>query len=80
MHDKDTAQTLYIENIKRMLDLIDPTNVNQLLLRAELNRNLGNFEECLSIIDRIDNPDLDKIKAATKKECENKNTTVFQIL
>jgi hypothetical protein len=80
LHDKDTAQTLYLENIKRMLDLIDPTNVNRLLLRAELNRNLGNFEECLFIIHRIDNPDLSKIKAAIKNECENKNATVFQIL
>jgi hypothetical protein len=80
LHDKETVKILYLENTKRLLDLIDPTNVNQLLLRAELNRNLGNFKECLSIIDRIDNPDLEKIKAATKKECENKNTNVFQIL
>lgn len=80
LHDEETVKTLYLQNTKRLLDLIDPTNVNRLQLRAELNRNLGNFEECLSIIDRIDDPDLDKIKAATKKECENKNTNVFQIL
>ena len=80
LHDNEIAQKLYIENIKRMLNLIDPTNVNQLKLTAELNRNIGNFEKCLSILERIDDPDLDKIKAAIKKECEDKNTKVFQLL
>lgn len=78
--DTETTKTLWLENANRLLDILDPTDVNQLILIAELSRNLGNFEKCLAIIDSIANPDLNRLKAAFKKECEDQNKNVFQLL
>lgn len=67
------------KNFDSLLNLLDTENVNDRLLIAEINRNTGNFEKCISIIDSIETPYLDWIKQAFKAECNNKNQLVFQL-
>jgi len=75
----ETDETLWFNNINVLLTMLDPEDTNQLIMMAELNRNLGNFEKCIAILDCIETNDLDWLKVAFKKECDNKKTEVFQL-
>ena len=48
----DSAE--YQSNCKALLDLLDRGNIEEVLLLAEINRNLGNFEECLNLISNLE--------------------------
>lgn len=65
-------------NIERLLLILDIEVIEQKLLIAELNRNLGNFETCLKIIETIEESQFDKIKNAFRLECAKKNKILFQ--
>lgn len=49
-HEFDYNLEWYRNNCLTLLALLDPNDKDQLLLMAELNRNLGNFEECLRLV------------------------------
>jgi len=38
------------ENCLALLKLLDYSDINQRIMVAEINRNLGDFEKCISII------------------------------
>jgi len=74
----DSEELLWRANINRLLELFDPSDVYQRILIAELNRHLGNFEECLEIIVKLDdNPQWARYKAYYSEDCKNKSTKVF---
>lgn len=64
-------------NIDRLLELLDIEQVDQKILVAELNRNLGEFERCLELINSIKDAELEWLKDGFKRECNNKNRNVF---
>ena len=66
-------------NIERLIKILDKDEVNDKIMIAELNRALGNFDKCLTIIDSIEIPELDWLKEAFRKESNNKNQKVFQL-
>jgi hypothetical protein len=74
--DDDPRQEV---NLNRLLQLLDPQDINQLMMKAELYRNLGEFEKCLQIIESIDNDDLQWIKEKFISECKRKNRLVFEL-
>jgi len=67
------------ENTNRLLVLLYATNDNEKVMLAELYRNLGHFEKCMDILNSIEDPEFNSIKAAFKKKCNDKNTKVFKL-
>lgn len=65
------------DNIERLLEIFDVEDIYQKIMVAELNRNLGDFDKCLGLINSIEDPELEWIKQAFKRECDNKNQGVF---
>lgn len=66
-------------NVNELMNLLDQTDISHSIILAELNRNLGNFEKCISIIESIDNEELNWIKDKFLNECERKNRFVIQL-
>ena len=76
IHEKD--EVLWKQNCMRLIELLDPTDVNQKIMTAELYRNLGEFDECMKLINTLDSSFgwlVEKFKTA----CENKNKSLVQI-
>ena len=67
------------ENINRLMELLDSEDVNQRIMIAELNRNLGNFEKCMDLLNSIEYPEFSSVKSIFEKECNDKNTKVFRL-
>lgn len=76
--DSETEKSLWFENINRLLELFDTTDVHQRIYIAELNRHLGNFETCMNIINGLDDDQQwRKYKIYFAEECNKGNTKVF---
>jgi hypothetical protein len=57
----------------------DKDRDNCLIQIAELQRNLGNFDECMNLINKL-NGDWDWLKKQFERECEAKNIFTFELL
>lgn len=66
-------------NINHMMALLDPNDENEKMFIAELHRNLGNFEDCQSIMDSIRSSDYDWIKEPIRLECKKRNSLVIEL-
>ena len=66
-------------NTKALMSLLDQTDMNQIIMIAELNRNLGNFEKCISTIKSIDDDELNWLQEKFLTECERKNKHVIEL-
>lgn len=78
LHNSDIDKVLWADNINRLMNLLDENNIEQKITIAELNRSLGQFAECMSIINSIDIPEINWLKERVEKECNEKNQKVFQ--
>lgn len=78
LFNSEEDKSRWESNIAAFIKFLDPEDVNQLILIAELNRNLGNFDICLTIIESLTIPDIDWLKDAFIKKCLAKNQLVFQ--
>ncbi len=67
------------ENCLALMALLDLKNDSQKIMLAELNRNLGDFEKCISIIDSIETDNMKWVQEKYRQECEIKNKWVFQL-
>ena len=70
------------ENIIRLIELLDKNDDcidKEKIMLAELNRNLGNFEKCMYLLNSIEDPERKSIKSAFEKRCNDKNTKVFRL-
>jgi hypothetical protein len=61
------------------LTLLKESDENDLLMKAEVLRNLGRFEESRLLLDKVNNPDLIEVKKKFLAEINNKNSQVFQL-
>ncbi len=69
--------TRWKENVKTLLKLLDASAINDLLMMAEINRNLGgDFESCIILLNKIEDEELNWVKATLIKECKRKNRWV----
>lgn len=85
-NSKEDEQRFWGNNM-RMLELIDillesDNEPDYLVIKAEINRNLGHFDKCMSIIetlkDLLHEPFFNNIKVAFEKHCKNKNKALFE--
>ncbi|MDR2683829.1 MAG: hypothetical protein LBB53_00410 [Prevotellaceae bacterium] len=72
----ESEKNLWIENCNSLIKLLDKNDVNEQIMIAELYRNLGQFENCMEIIDSLSN-DFDWLKSQFKEECRKQNQLVF---
>jgi len=70
-------ERLWKDNLMALLDLIGTSETDELIWRAEIYRNLGEFEESKKILQRIDDSELNWLVEAFEKEINAKNTKVF---
>lgn len=84
LFQNDIDKTQWEKNIYRLLDLLNVTNENRLLI-AELFRYLGNFNRCIktlygSPIQQVDKKlDPDNVASQMVDHCKSKNQMVFEI-
>lgn len=69
----------WTENIQILKTLLDPSDINQRIMIAEINRNIGDFETCIKIIQSIDNDELNWLKEKIVDECNKKNKWVIEL-
>lgn len=68
------------DNVNKLKTLLDYTDVKQRILIAEMNRNLGDFENCINIIEGINDDDIPgRWKVLFINECKRKNKWVIQL-
>ena len=67
----------YRNNILKLLALIVPDDTDKKFMKAELYRNLGDFESCLQMIETIEAGESDNLKGDFIDACTNKNKNLF---
>ncbi len=67
------------ENCIELLSLLDQSDLNQKIMIAEIHRNLGDFENCIVIIQSIDDNNLNWLKEKFLNECNRKNKWVIEL-
>ncbi len=75
----DYNQHLWSENTNRLIELIDSNSEKELLLSAELYRNMGEFEKCYEILDSISDQNFIRFAYAIFQKCKQKSRMVFQL-
>lgn len=82
-HDSNLPEEVpdarYSENCTSLMKLFDSRNITQRIMMADLNRNMGNFDECLRLLSNIKGRQFDWLKEVFRKECEKGNRIVFEI-
>ena len=67
------------ENCAELIKLLDQSDLNQRIMIAELKRNLGDFEGCLEIVNRIEEKELKWLKDIFIAECKKGNRIVTKV-
>ena len=68
-------QAFCVDNLNRLENLFSEDNSNELLLKAELNRELGNFEKCIDLL----NSEKSSLSGRICEAASNKSDQIFQI-
>ncbi|MFA9390719.1 MAG: hypothetical protein ACERKD_12980 [Prolixibacteraceae bacterium] len=63
----------WIESLEKLEDMLEDNDQKETLLKAEINRQLGNFERCIQLLTNRNEPTAIKIK----QKAEAKNTALF---
>jgi hypothetical protein len=79
MFNNEADQLRWKDNAKKLMDLFDHSDINQKIMIAEINRNLGAFENCMIIIQSIETDELNWLKEKYLIECKRKNKWVIQL-
>ena len=75
---QETDEVLWEQNCRRLIELLDTTDVHQKIMKAELHRNLGEFDVCMELINSLDS-NFDWLIEKFKNECNNKNRLLIQL-
>ncbi len=81
-HENDITpdmQKLNTKNLIALLKILDESDNNELLMKAEVLRNLGQFKESKQLFDRISDDDMGWVKKKLLVEINKHNTQVFQL-
>lgn len=70
---------LYFDNLKSLLYLLSEDDLKELFTVIEINRQLGRFEKCKELLNKVDDLKNDQIKSLFLKEVGNKNTRLFRL-
>lgn len=69
----------WLENCKKLIPLLDESDMLQNYMIAELKRNLGDFTGCLERINAFDNDEINWTKEKFISECEKENKWVVKL-
>jgi uncharacterized protein with ACT and thioredoxin-like domain len=69
-----------MENYKRLLEIATKDNANDTMLRAEIYREIGEFEKCLALLEKVKDEDYLTNVKVLKNLCQNKDSRVMEIL
>lgn len=75
----ESDELRWVENVQKLITLLDQSDNNQKIMIAEISRNLGDFENCISIIQSIDNDNLSWLKEKFINECKRKSKWVIEL-
>lgn len=75
----DDMRDLYIDNLKSLLSLISDEEPDELFSLIEINRQLGRFEKCKELLNKIDDNEGGELKRLFAQEIEKKNTRLFRL-
>jgi hypothetical protein len=70
---------LQIENYKRLLEIATKDNANDTMLRAEIFREIGEFEKCLELLDKVKSEDFATNVAVLRDLCQKKDSRIMEI-
>ena len=76
--DKDDLKR-WTNNIEHYLRLLETTGIVDKVVIAEINRNLGEFDNCISILNSIEDDQWLEYRKRLIAECERKNRWVVEI-
>ena len=68
---------MWKENLKELLKLLDQKSINERIMNAEINRNLGNFEICESILESIKSSGYQKFKKGIMNKALKRSSKTF---
>ena len=77
LHNDELDNQLWRNNLNSLLGLLDQNNPDDLIITAEIHRNLGEFDVCLDILSKIDDSGFSEAKAILEIECGKKNNQVI---
>ncbi|NOU60586.1 hypothetical protein [Marinifilum caeruleilacunae] len=70
-------EQFYINNVKKLIDLIKIENDNDQIRLAELYRNIGDFESSREHLQRVEKEELKKLRPKFENEIEKGNRNTF---
>ena len=73
--NNEKFRNYWISSLIRFEELLDNNNPDEIIIKAETNRNLGRFETCISLLEGIS----DNISEVIRSEALNGNSSIFQI-
>lgn len=72
-------EALWKENLLRMLELLNDSDPGRRVMKAEIHRNLGEYETCVQILQALDDPELNRVKEQMLRECAQQNRWVVEL-
>ncbi len=75
----DDMRDLYIDNLKSLLYLFSDEVMDEIFTLVEINRQLGRFDRCRELLDRITEKDAEELKRLFAAEVEKMNTRLFRL-
>ncbi len=79
MFDNEDDEMRWKENLLNFIKLLDTSDINSMIMKAEIRRSLGEFDKCIKIMQSIDNQELDWLKEKFINECKQKNQLVIEL-
>ena len=71
---------MQIENYKRLLIIANKNDANDTMLRAEIYREMGEYDKSLELLAKVKDEDFATNVLALKELCNNKDSRVMEIL
>jgi hypothetical protein len=75
MANNEKFRNYWISSLIRYEEILDSENPDEIIIKAEINRNLGRFETCISLLEGISGVLPDEIK----QEALKGNCSIFQL-
>ena len=69
-----------IENYKRLLVIANKDDANDTMLRAEIYREMGEYDRCLELLEKVKDEHFMTNVRVLKDLCKNKDSRVMEIL
>ncbi len=73
-------KNLWFDNLNKLFKLLSNEDESDRIIKAEIYRSLGDFDNCMNIINSLDPKEFDFIKVPYTRECNAKNTNVFLLI